>query len=424
MIVRLEDLYREMTGQGLVITGLAMAVIFAMAGLAIDVGQLRYAQRKLQSAADAAALAAGLELGYCGGSTACSAMTGAAKQALAENGYAVANLLTQCSTTTASGLTLTVNNGPCAMGSASADPNYGNANYVETVVSQSRLTYFLRIFGFTSVPLTARAEATAGNDPFCLYTSTQNTGSSAPSGLQMSGNSKLSASCGIVDESGASNALQVGSNTSLTASAIEVHGGVSGSPSPAPVTNVPVLPDPLAWLNSDIPPAGSCSTYSGGTTISPGTYCGGITVSSNSPVTFQPGVYILQGNLNVSGSGGILGNGVTFYFSSGSLEVSGTPNVDLVAPTTGTYAGVLIFQNQSDTTAMVLSGDSTSVYQGAIYAPGGSVTLSGNGNDAAYTIVDSAQVIMSGTNSWALGDNYSSLPGGSPARAVTSVLTE
>jgi hypothetical protein len=50
------------------------------------------------------------------------------------------------------------------------DPNYGNANYVEAVVSEPQATFFVRVPGITSMKITARAEATVGNLPFCVDT--------------------------------------------------------------------------------------------------------------------------------------------------------------------------------------------------------------------------------------------------------------
>ncbi len=427
IVVRLKEGFRQESGQALVLTGLSMILVICFAGLAIDVGQLRYAQRQLQSAADAAAIAGALEISYCGTSN-CAAMQNAAKTAVEENGYTVADLVTQCATSSGSGLSLAVNNGPCAMGSTTKDPNYGNTSYVEAVVTKDKLTYFISLFGFTSVTLSARAEATVGNDPFCLYTSTQNTGSGAANAILMNGNATLTMSCGIMDDSGSSTALLVNGSVTITSTEIAVHGGVLNNGStkvtPAPLTNVPAMNDPLSWLNSDKPAAGSCSSYSGGSSVSPGTYCSGITINGNKSVTFQPGTYVLGGNMIINGTNSISGTGVTFYFSSGSLIMNGNSHADLVAPTTGTYAGILFFQDSNDSSMMILNGDSTSVFQGTLYLPGANLTINGNGNLAAYTIIDAASFTDNGNAAFHLGNDYSSLPGGSPAKGVAAVLAE
>ena len=53
---------RDDSGQVLIVVALCMVVLMAFVGIAVDVGSLRYEKRKLQLAADAAALAASLEV--------------------------------------------------------------------------------------------------------------------------------------------------------------------------------------------------------------------------------------------------------------------------------------------------------------------------------------------------------------------------
>jgi hypothetical protein len=52
------------------------------------------------------------------------------------------------------------------------------------------------------------------------------------------------------------------------------------------------------------------------------------------------------------------------------------------APGVGAYDGVVVFQAPSDTSAMTLSGGSSSYMNGAVIAPGAALTLS-NGSSAA-----------------------------------------
>jgi Flp pilus assembly protein TadG len=418
-------IYRDESGQALVLVAVGMAAILSFAALAIDVGQLHYAQSKLQAAADAAAIAGALEISYCGGTKDCTAMQKAAQTALVENGFSGSTLYTQCATA-GSGLTITVNNAPCALGSTTKDPEYGNPNYVEAVVTKSQPTYFAGILGIHSVKITTRAEATIGNDPFCVYLS-------GPTGddLKINGSGiKLTASCGIMDNSTSNQALLVnGSGNTLSATTIDVAGnytnnGSGNSISPTPVTGATTLTDPLSWVPT--PTAGSCTTYNGtASTIGPGTYCSGLTINGSNTVTFSSGVYIVEGAMTINGTNTVTGNGVTFYFTSGgSLTINGNNHVDLVAPTTGNYAGILFDQNASDTNTLTLNGDSTSVFQGAIYAPGAELLINGGGNVAAYTIIDTKSLLDNGTTPFNIGNDYSSLPGGSPAKSVTAVLAE
>ncbi len=419
-LARLRRGLRDESGQAAVLAAVGLTVILSFAGLAIDVGQLRYAQSKLQAAADASAIAGAMEISYCGGTADCSIMQTAAQQALVENRLTGSALLTQCASKGGSNLTLTVNNGPCVMGAA--DPNYGNTNYVEAVITEAQPTYFARVLAINSIKIAARAEAAMGNSPFCVDTlGTTGTTFGINGGC-------LTASCGIMVNSSGSPAFDSSGGT-IKATAIDIHGGdkISGSVNPTPITNAATLPNPLSWVTA--PKIGSCtftstfSVSSGSAAISPGTYCGGISINGGA-VNFNSGTYIVEGSgLTVNGGTVTSGtDGVTFYFEAGSAQFNGSASVDLVAPTTGTYPGILFFQSSTDSTAATINGGAASVFQGALYFPDANVQLNGS-NAAAYTIVVSESMQVNGGN-FSLGNNYSSLPGGSPAKSVTSFLAQ
>lgn len=424
---------QEDQGQMLVVVILSMGLILSFMALAFDVGQFLYVKRQLQTAADAAALAGALEIPECTSSN-CKTMQTAASDALAEDGYANAALVTQCGTPSSAGLVLELNNGPCALGAN--DPNYKNTQYVEALVILQQPPFLARLMGMNSVDIAARAEA-GMSAPTCVYI----TDPSGAQALTVNNGGSLTSACGIDINSSSPNALSVGStSTTLTAASggIDIHGGAGldhGSPNPAPTTDVPTVSDPLASLQNEAPSTTPCgistaSPYSGANgnvtvsstaTFNPGVYCGGINFNGSARGTFNAGTYVFSGPLNV-GTGSISSNGgVTFYFSSGSLTMNTGGHANLVAPTSGTYAGILLFQNVSDTNQVILNDDSTSAWQGAIYLPGASLTINGAGNGAAYTILDVEDLTVDG--SFSIGDNYSSLPGGPPI-PTSATLTE
>ena len=88
-----------------------------------------------------------------------------------------------------------------------------------------------------------------------------------------------------------------------------------------------------------------------------------------------------------------------------------------MAPTTGTYAGILIYQASTDTSEATINGSSSNVFQGALYFPGAELLINGGSNTAAYTIIDANEVLLNGSLTFTINDDYSSLPGGSPAKA-------
>jgi Flp pilus assembly protein TadG len=409
---------KDEQGQASILLAVCMVAVVGIAGLAVDVGHLRYAKRQLQTLADSAALAGATELSHCAGTADCDAMQTAAQQSVTENGVTPATFLTQCSGSI-SGLTLELNNGPCALGSS--DPNNGDASYVEAVITQSEPMYFARILGVNAMTISARAEAKVGNSPYCVI-------ALGSAGLTFQSNGGgITASCGLMVDSDSTTAFQA-NGANVTASQISVNGGDQingGTVSPTPVTGAPPLPDPLNYLTT---PTSSGCTYNntfsvntGTQTLSAGTYCGGIQLNGGS-LSLNPGTYILDGiGLQVN-SGSISGTGVTFYLAQGSVQFNGANYVNLIAPTTGSYAGILFDQSSTDASAASINGGAAGAFQGALYFPDSAVQLNGS-NTAAYTIVVSKSVQINGSN-FNIGSDYSSLPGGSPVKSTTGILVE
>jgi hypothetical protein len=104
------------------------------------------------------------------------------------------------------------------------------------------------------------------------------------------------------------------------------------------------------------PTPGSCTAtnwHNARTTLSPGTYCGGITISAiGTTVTASTGLYILLGGgLTVGGGANLSGPGVTSYntynatYSYKPIVVSGGSATQLSAPTSGSCEGLLFWQD-------------------------------------------------------------------------------
>jgi hypothetical protein len=201
--------------------------------------------------------------------------------------------------------------------------------------------------------------------------------------------------------------------------------------SPLPTTGAASVKDPLA--NLPAPSVGACNytnySVSGGATktLSPGVYCNGISVNGGADVVFNPGTYILEGGgLQLSGGCTVSGAGVTFYNTAGSgygygaVSFSGGTHDVLSAPTTGSLAGILFFQdrNIASPAASSFSGGASAILNGALYFPTSTLSYSG-GTGTAYTILISKKISFSGGA--ALNNDYSSLPGGSPVKGSVAL---
>lgn len=414
-------LFSDESGQVIVITAVAMLAILSFAGLGIDVGALRAAHRQLRAAADAAAIAGALEIDYCGTTANCNAMQTAAQHALTENNLSGSTLVTQCGSTSATGVILTLNNGPCALGSSTADPHYGNAKFVEAVVSRNVPTYFIRVLGISTVRISARSEAAMGNSPFCLYVNAITGGTGT---LTTSNGGHLDLNCGLMVDS----SVTLVQGVHISSTVFDVSGTATGSSnqvSPSPNQNSPALPDPFSGLSAPTNPQG-CNAFTSTTTQSINAGCYTSISVTKGTLTLNPGVYYMEGSFSTGNGTSVTGTGVTVYFSAGTFNLDSGSTVTLAAPTDSSnpYYGILMYQAATDTSQFTLDSGSKSSWQGALYLPGAEIDIASGGNLAAYSIVDAESVNIDPGAKFTIGDDFSSLQAGSPAKGVTAVLTE
>lgn len=391
---------------------LALPMLIGMLGLAVDVGVLRYQKIKLQAIADSVARSAAAELPY-------NNIAYGASVAAASYGFVSGS----------GGATLTVNNPP------KAGPHAGNANYVEVIASQVANTYFARVLGVTTATVSARAVGWSGSSTSCVYA--LNPGASGA--FTANGSAVFNAQCGLTVNSSNSKAFITSGGACVKAPQIGVAGGVSlGNcpPDPTPVLGMVPVADPMAYLQ---PPAyGGCKTTNykltgGTTTIDPGVYCGGITVSgSGTQLKFNPGTYVLNGGgLQVSGGANLQGTGVTFFNTGttggatkyAAISLTGGGSTSLKAPLTGDLAGILFYQDRtiSSTQQNKIAGGASTLFEGTMYFPTTPLDYSGgsSASGAAYTIIVADTVSISGNS--AFNSDYSSLPAGSPIKQVALV---
>ena len=379
----------------------SLVILLAFLGLTVDVGYEQYLKVRMQTAADAAALGGARELAASGTSNLVSAAQGDA----ATNGF----------TNGQNSVTVTVNNPP-STGYSTTD---GTA--VEVLISQTVPTFFMQVLGFSSGTVRARSVArTAGGGGTCFFTLDP----SMPNAFTVSNGVNVSSSCGIMVDSDSNTALTASGGARLTAPTISVTGKYTvnngASISPLPTEGVSAAGNPLSSLT---PPAvGGCTytNYSVGggatVTINPGTYCNGINISNGATVTFNSGTYILKGGgLNVSGGARVTGASVMFYdtyaagYTYGAISFNNGTTETFTAPTTGSYAGILFFQDPTVVggAASSFAGGTSANLTGALYFPTTALSFS-NGASAAYTIIVADSVSFTGGVT--LNNNYSSLP--------------
>ncbi|HZW30874.1 MAG TPA: pilus assembly protein TadG-related protein [Isosphaeraceae bacterium] len=350
-----------------------MPVIIGVMALALDGGLLYLQRRQAQSVADAAALA-GAYATYTG-----SNFTVARSAAIAigaQNGYTIS----------ASQVTA---------------PKTG---YVAVSVTSSRPRFFSALWGAGTLSVTASAVARGSTGSFkgsvLLLGSTGTDLSASGNGsLNIVGGSLSNGTGSVIINSTSSSAASTNGNATLTAPAFSITGNYRGNLVGSITTGVSPTSDPLSSLTPPNPLSLTARAYTGQTTLQPGVYVGGISLSGNASVTLSPGIYYMQGGgLSLSGNATLAGSGVMIYndSSGGSINLAGNGSVTLSPMTTGTYAGITIFQDRSTSTGITLAGNGTMNITGTLYAPAATLSMRGNGDSTVASQIIASAISLAG----------------------------
>ncbi len=427
-------------GYVFVTTAICAAVLIEFVGLAADVGYLQWQRLRAQTAADAAAAGGMFQLQQGAND---GAITSAAQADAALNGF----------TNGVSNTTVTVNHPPL-YGSLA-----GNSSAGEVIVQQTVPTFFLSVVQQSQATVAARAEETLGAaaTPPCVYALNP----SASRAFQIDGGNADYFTCGLQVASSSATALHMEGSAILymeNGAGVGLAGGLDltgqtkiltdpGNQTVTPST-ISSLSDPLSSVQAPsatgmIERGASNTSYDmnkkpPNNAIPSGVYCGGLTVGNTGGATFNmSGIYIMAGGgFTVNSQAVISGSGVTIYNTSGvnsgvsgcasafsPFTISGQANVTLSAPTGGSLAGILIFQDRSITSASSnqINGGAATNLTGAIYLLHSPLLFSGSNTSSGYMILVADTVTINGNST--VYSNYSSLPGGSPIRG-TPVLAE
>jgi hypothetical protein len=440
-------------GQALIMTTLCLIPMFGLVGLAVDLGWMEFIKKSAQSAADAAAMASllqfqstlystdftcGINGVICQGPTECSTIT----TGYLHSGCAYAQLNGFTSSPTGNQYV----SSQSGVGVPPTAPGVNSSAYWVTVrVNQTVPQLFSAVLGNSTGRVAARATAALNPARDCIYVMDP-AGSDA---IHMNGNASLISSCGVYVNSNNPTALNGVGGVTLSASEIDIVGNYSfaGTLNPdPPSTGVAVMADPLANLPAPTVPAGcdNANTYqvntNGTVNLSPGVYCGGIYVKKGT-ANFTPGLYILKGGgLATQDSNSIItGSGVTIYNTYdpaspkawintyGPINIVANSVATLSAPTSGTYAGVLLMEDRRLTPTSCggtictdnWGGGSLSSFTGIIYGRSSLMNFYGNAAMSAYTVIVAYRLAMNGTTD--VNNDYSSLPTGNPIKVTALV---
>lgn len=219
--------------------------------------------------------------------------------------------------------------------------------------------------------------------PACVLALDKHAGSS----VKMQGSAVIDMpGCVIASNSDSSEAISRGGAAKVSAECVTAVGGTSGLTSSsrvdlecgAPLENQYPSSDPLSAV---VPPSyTSCQKMpegKGAKILSPGTYCNQ-TIAGE--VTLKPGNYLLRGGeIKLGGNGSLVGEKVTiFLMENAQLHIGANQLIQLSPPDSGEYAGITIYQEMDNTSALTINGTAKSDITGFIYAPGAHVFHAGN----------------------------------------------
>jgi hypothetical protein len=102
----------------------------------------------------------------------------------------------------------------------------------------------------------------------------------------------------------------------------------------------------------------------------------------------------------VGGQATISGSGVTLYFETGSVSFAGGATSNLSAPTSGTWSGVLMYQDRANTQSASMVGGTSQITSGILYFPSAALSYTGGSatNSQSATIIsDTLSLVGSST---------------------------
>lgn len=392
---------RQERGQAIVLMAVALIGMLGFAAVALDGGNIYSEQRRAQSAADNAVIAAAYQ--YMQGITSSTTISNSALSNALSNDYdnnSTSNWVRFYRPPISGAYT-------------------GNNSYMQVVITERVPTALAHLVyqGPFQLTVSAIAYAKRGGPPVEGNAIV----SLAPHGCQTFFDNGTNASIvttggGLFANSdgedpngctGSNRVMDAGTGSITSADGYAINVVASGSDaysnniSPTPTKGVEAISsDPLSDLNppncNNSPGSGTDAPGSG--TINPGTYR---SINATGTLRLNPGLYCIMdsGNnvVNLGPSGVLTGTGVTLYIPYGEVNLQGgivklkapsaTNNPECAtltqwdAPDTSVchYVGIVFFMGRTNTAGLTLNGQAGWLVEGTVYGAQSTVTLEGNG---------------------------------------------
>ncbi len=356
-------------GQALILIVLGVVALIGLTGLAVD-GSLAYADRRqAQNAADGAALSAALA--YIRGED----LQTAALQVATQNGY-------PCD----ENHTVEVHHPP------TSGTYVGNGEYIQVVITSQVQARFGTVIGVNEI--NNRVEAVSRAKPITLDNMVYGNAivSLKPNdrgAMKSHGDNELVVNGGglFVNSDDDCAFEQIG-NSAITAQngGLSIVGGacMNGSIDPASVITTGV--DPVPYPPISLPPIPLCTgpAIQDGNTMLPGYYESNHSFPPSGVDTLNPGIYCVDATFMLNANDRLVGHDVVIYMVDGNIHWNGGAEIELTAPTSGPFAGLLIYMPITNDEGIILNGNMESTLVGTILAPASDIQLNGIMSTSAY----------------------------------------
>jgi hypothetical protein len=402
----------------------ALPVLAGAVAIGVETGELYRIKRQMQSAADAAALAGSVDRA-AGKST--TVITTDAQYEAQRNGF-----------TNGSNTVVVTVNAPPTTGTNTTAPGA-----VEVIITKTQKfslgAVLINWLGHSNNGFTIRARSVAAQGSTTTTTTSTTTTSegciialtpNSEQGISINSFNNFGSDCSIMSNgtatgtgSSASIDLNTFNNASLASgdasnpARIWARGSfakenfLSFSADDVKVNQTDSIVDPYSSLATPVPSGTTYTNYvepsGSNVTLSPGSYVGGLRIQNKSNVYFTPGTYyIVNGDMIITsdnnvrcpscGPSGSDMLGVTFVLTQstgnnsdiGGVSITSENNVELNAPSTGPYQGVLFYQDRRAPAGTMTSGSriftvaslNNATLSGAVYFPQNRIDISSINN--------------------------------------------
>ena len=208
----------------------------------------------------------------------------------------------------------------------------------------------------------------------------------------------------------------------IDAASVQAVTTAGGMISPSPSTGAASIEDPFANLDLDRTDGlailctvaellNRVKVSSGVHTVPPGRHCGGVEASGDARVVLSPGEhFFLKGSLVIKENARLEGDDVVLFFdSASSFAFTDDAMVALDGRKSGPYAGLVMGSTRQNQQNFIISADNVESLLGVIYVPSAKLIVEGDAEvarDSAWTVIVAKEVQLKGSPSLFINANY------------------